>query len=245
MKYFCISEQVANYLQTYVVYRKRKIFVSPTGKTSELMPLIEKHSREKFLFPMSDVHDTNNSLIEQSNIPYTKAVMYRTVSNDFEKGAKFDFDVVILFTPSGVQALLKNVPNFAKKKIALGAMGPKTVKAISDAGLNLDITMTPETPSIVAAIDKYLEQAQKLEEEEAARKAEARKRAAEKGRLAAAEARKKRAEAKKVAEEEAKKKTESVTKKSTSAKKKTTTATKKASSTTKKTTTKKTATTKK
>lgn len=172
MKYFCVSEQVAYYLQNYVQYRKRRIFVSPTGKAEDLLPFLQKHSKEKYLFPMSDVHDMKNSIIEQSGVSYTKAVMYRTVSNDFGPDEKISFDMVVLFTPSGVQSLLKNFPDFKNKNILLGAMGSKTIAAIKQEGLRLDITTSPETPSMAAAIDKYLAQEQ-LREEKMAKEKEA------------------------------------------------------------------------
>ena len=172
MKYFCVSEKVANYLQKYVQYRKRKIFVSPTGKSPELVPFIVKHSKEKFLFPMSDVHDSNNSVIEQCGVPYTPAVMYRTVSNTFEKGEPFDYDMIILFTPSGVHSLKKSFPRFKQGDIVLGAMGPKTIETLKEAGLRLDITTSDKVPSMVTAIDKYLEKEARKEEREAKKQAE-------------------------------------------------------------------------
>ena len=172
MKYFCVSEKVANYLQKYVQYRKRKIFVSPTGKSPELVPFIVKHSKEKFLFPMSDVHDSNNSVIEQCGVPYTPAVMYRTVSNTFEKGEPFDYDMIILFTPSGVHSLKKSFPRFKQGDIVLGAMGPKTIETLKEAGLRLDITTSDKVPSMVTAIDKYLEKEARKEEREAKKHAE-------------------------------------------------------------------------
>ena len=167
MKYFCVSEKVANYLQKYVQYRKRKIFVSPTGKAPELIPFMVKHSKEKYLFPMSDVHDSNNSVIEQCGIPYTKAVMYRTVSNKFEKGEKFDYDMIILFTPSGVHSLKQSFPRFKQGDLLIGAMGPKTIEALKEAGLRLDVTTSEQVPSMVTAIDKFLEAEARREEREA------------------------------------------------------------------------------
>ena len=163
MKYFCLSQTVAHYLQKYIQYRKRKIFYSENGKVEELITLIEKHKKEKFLFPMSDVHDTKASLIEEHQIKYTPAIMYRTVSNDFEPGEPFDYDMIILFTPSGIKSLLHNFPNFVQGDIAIGGMGPKTVEEIKNSGLRLDITTSAKAPSIPAAIDQYLAKVQKEE----------------------------------------------------------------------------------
>lgn len=163
MKYFCLSQTVAHYLQKYIQYRKRKIFYSENGKVEELITLIEKHKKEKFLFPMSDVHDTKASLIEEHQIKYTPAIMYRTVSNDFEPGEPFDYDMIILFTPSGIKSLLSNFPNFVQGDIAIGCMGPKTVEEIKNSGLRLDITTSAKAPSMPAAIDLYLAKVQKEE----------------------------------------------------------------------------------
>ena len=116
MKYFCTSEAIALYLQKYIVYRKRKIFAGETGKLDDaaLMAYINKHSKEKFLLPVSDVHKDNLSIIEKIGIDYTKAVMYRTVSNDFGPDEAFDYDMLIFFSPAGVDSLMKNPPNSSR-----------------------------------------------------------------------------------------------------------------------------------
>lgn len=163
MKYFCLSQTVAHYLQKYIQYRKRKIFYSENGKVEELITLIEKHKKEKFIFPMSDVHDTKASLIDEHQIKYTPAIMYRTVSNDFQPGEPFDYDMIILFTPSGIKALVSNFPDFVQGDIALGGMGPKTVEEIKKQGFRLDVTTSPKAPSMPAAIDLYLAKVQREE----------------------------------------------------------------------------------
>lgn len=163
MKYFCLSQTVAHYLQKYIQYRKRKIFYSENGKIEELITLIEKHKKEKFIFPMSDVHDTKASLIDEHQIKYTPAIMYRTVSNDFQPGEPFDYDMIILFTPSGIKALVSNFPDFVQGDIALGGMGPKTVEEIKKQGFRLDITTSPKAPSMPAAIDQFLAKVQREE----------------------------------------------------------------------------------
>lgn len=162
MKYFCISETTAHYLQKYIVYRKRKIFYSETGKIDELLPIIEKHKKEKFIYPMSDVHDSSNSRLQALPIDYTPAVMYRTVSNDFKEGETLpqDYDMIIFFTPSGVKTLKADFPQFVQGDIAIGGMGGKTIREIEEQGLRLDVTVTPETRSMAAAIAKYLDEHQ-------------------------------------------------------------------------------------
>ena len=162
MKYFCVTEAIAVYLQKYIVYRKRKIFFGQTGKVEDLAVVIGKHPKEKYLIPVSDIHKEDLiSLLEAKKISYTKAVMYRTVSNDFEDNEKFDYDMLVFFSPSGISALLKNFPNFEQKDIKIGCFGPTTAKAIKDAGLRLDMEApTPEAPSITAALEMYLKKQQ-------------------------------------------------------------------------------------
>ncbi len=157
MKYFCLTESIALYLQKYIVYRKRKIFFGNTGKLDGLMPSILKHSGEKFLLPMSDVHnDEQTAILDANNINYTKAVMFRTVSNDFTDEEQFDYDMLVFFSPSGINSLLKNFPDFQQKDIKIGCFGPTTAKAVKEAGLRLDIEApTTEAPSMTAAIDNY------------------------------------------------------------------------------------------
>lgn len=178
MKYFCISEVVARYLQTYIVYRKRKIFFSENGKADGLIPLIEKHKKESFLYPVADVHDSKLNL-EAHGLENTKAVMYRTVSNPFPKDEPFDYDIVALFTPSGVKSLLESFPDFNQEKNGklLACMGVKTIEEVKNSGLHLDITTSPEHPSMAAAIGKYLEEAKKAEEKEARKAAREAKKA--------------------------------------------------------------------
>ena len=158
MKYFCTSEQVALYIQKYVQYRKRKVFFGATGKFIDLLPAIVKHSSEKYLAPMSDVHtDEIKDLLDSKKILHTEVVMYRTVSNDFTPEEKFDYDMLLFFSPAGISSLIKNFPNFEQKDIAIGCFGPTTAKAIKDAGLRLDLEApTVEAPSMTAALDKFI-----------------------------------------------------------------------------------------
>ena len=158
MKYFCTSEQVALYIQKYVQYRKRKVFFGATGKFADLMPAIVKHANEKYFVPMSDVHnDEIKNALDAKNITHTEAVMYRTVSNDFTEDEKFDYDMLLFFSPAGISSLMKNFPNFEQNEIAIGCFGPATAKAVKDAGLRLDLEApTVETPSMTAALDKFI-----------------------------------------------------------------------------------------
>lgn len=161
MKYFCTTESIALYLQKYIVYRKRKIFFGKTGKISDEQFLagITKNRGEKFLFPVSDMHDEDLSALDATGIDYTKAVMYRTVSNDFTPEEPLDYDMLLFFSPSGIESLKKNFPEFDQEKenVYIGTYGAPTAKAVTDAGLRLDYSApTPEYPSMTAALDAFL-----------------------------------------------------------------------------------------
>ncbi|MGL4851775.1 MAG: uroporphyrinogen-III synthase [Phocaeicola sp.] len=163
MKYFCTSEAVALYIQKYVQYRKRKVFFGATGKLAGLLPSIVKHSGEKFLVPVSDVHNAEiSTLLDSKKIKYTEAVMYRTVSNDFTPEEKFDYDMLLFFSPAGIQSLIKNFPDFEQDKIAIGCFGPSTAKAVKDAGLRLDLEApSVQAPSMTAALDQFIKERNK------------------------------------------------------------------------------------
>ena len=160
MKYFCVTEAVALYIQKYVQYRKRKIFFGATGKIEDLVPSIVKHKTEKYLVPMSDVHndDVKNPL-DKNNIQHTEAVMYRTVSNDFTSDEEFDYDMLVFFSPAGVTSLKKNFPDFNQKEIKIGTFGSTTAQAVRDAGLRLDLEApTVQAPSMTAALDMFIKE---------------------------------------------------------------------------------------
>ena len=158
MKYFGISETVALYIQKYVQYRKRKVFFGSTGKWPELVTVMAKHKTEKYLVPLSDVHnDDVAQMLNAKKLNHKECVMYRTISNDFPANESFDFDMVVLFTPAGVESLLKNFPSFDQGSTRLACFGPATKKAMEDAGLRCDLSApTPEARSMTAAIEMHL-----------------------------------------------------------------------------------------
>lgn len=163
MKYFCTTESIALYLQKYTLYRKRKIFHGNTGKLDDLIPSLTKHNKENYLYIVSDVHKetVNAEMLDKAKIRYTKAVMYRTVSNDFTPEEAFDYDMLLFFSPAGIDSLLKNFPDFNQGDIRIGCFGASTAKAVADAGLRLDIEApSPKAPSITAALDLYLKENQ-------------------------------------------------------------------------------------
>ena len=147
MKYFCVTETIALYIQKYVQYRKRKIFFGETGRVDDLVP-------------MSDVHnDSLSNLLDAKKLQHKECIMYKTVSNDFtpEEVKNFDYDMLIFFSPAGIESLTKNFPNFKQGKIAIATFGPTTAKAAKDAGLRLDIEApTEKYPSMTGALLHYL-----------------------------------------------------------------------------------------
>ena len=160
MKYFCVTETIALYIQKYVQYRKRKVFFGNTGKIDDLLPTMIKHKTEKYLVPMSDVHnDSISKLLDSRKLLHTECVMYKTVSNDFtdEEIKTFDYDMLLFFSPAGIESLTKNFPNFDQGNIAIGTFGPATAKAVHDAGfLFNDAATTEKYPSMTGALQHYL-----------------------------------------------------------------------------------------
>ena len=135
-----------------------EVFFGQTGKIDDLLPAMVKHKTEKYLVPMSDVHnDEIANLLDSKKLTHKEVVMYRTVSNDFQEGEDFDYNMLIFFSPSGIHALLKNFPDFEQKDIAIGTFGPATAQAARDAGLRLDLEApSPQYPSITAALDDFI-----------------------------------------------------------------------------------------
>jgi len=157
MKYFCISEATAYYLQKYIVYRKRKIFHS-TGRFADLVDVLKKHKEEKYLVPLSDIHKQEiPSLLNKNKINYTKAILYRTVSSDLSDLKDVNYDVLVFFSPSGIKSLFQNFPDFKQNETKIASFGPATAKAVKDAGLRLDIQAPmPQAPSMAMALEQFI-----------------------------------------------------------------------------------------
>ena len=162
MKYFCISESTAYYLQKYVQYRKRKIF---HGKQTfhDLIDVIRKHKDEKYLYPCTDIHKEDiPEILDKHSIQYTKAVLYKTVCSDLSDLDNVTYDVIVFFSPSGITSLFKNFPKFKQNKTRLAAFGPTTAKAMIDAGLKVNIQAPkPGTPSMTMALEEYIKEVNK------------------------------------------------------------------------------------
>lgn len=174
MKYFCKSEQVALYIQKYVQYRKRKVFFPTTGKVSDLIPIMEKHKTENYFVPQSSAHnDEMKNMLDAAGLKHDEAVMYYTVSNDFQPGEPFDYNMLVFFSPEGIHSLVKNFPNFDQGKVAIACLGQKTIEAAEEAGLRVDMKPTPELRSVPAIIEDFIKHHSK--EEMASKKAAASK----------------------------------------------------------------------
>jgi uroporphyrinogen-III synthase len=162
MKYFCISEATAFYLQKYVQYRKRKIF---SGKQNfkDLLEIIQKHKNERFLLPCSDIHKLSLvKLLDDSKVNYTKAVIYTTVASDLSDVDIDDYDLLVFFSPAGVKSLFKNFEEYKQNHTLIGAFGPTTTKAVKEAGLKINIPAPTKTAlSMTMAIEEYLQEANK------------------------------------------------------------------------------------
>jgi len=160
MKYFGISEAVAHYIQKYVQYRKRKVSFGTTGKWPDLVQVMAKHKAEKYLIPQSDVHnDEAHQLLEAKKLKHTECVMYRTMSNDLSVEELADIDMIVLFTPAGVQSLQKNFPSFPKERVKLACFGTATAKALTEAGFDIELEApSAKAPSMTGCLDLYLEE---------------------------------------------------------------------------------------
>jgi uroporphyrinogen-III synthase len=157
MKYFCTSESIAVYLQKYIVYRKRKIFFGQ--KTMEdLIDTLVKHKDEKYLFPTSTVHnDEIPALLGQYNLNFTKAYFYKTLNADLKHLTLNEYDMMVFYSPAGIDSLFNNFPDFVQGESYIGIFGPNTAKAAESAGLRIDLRVpSPEFPSMTMALDKFL-----------------------------------------------------------------------------------------
>ncbi len=162
LKYFCISESTALYLQKYIQYRKRKIFFGKQT-AADLAEVLKKHSSEKFLYPCSDVatEDTMRFL-EKNGYDYTKAVLFKTVVSDLSDLAEVFYDVIAFFSPSSIQSLFQNFPDFKQNNTRIAVFGANTLKAVEDADLIADIAApSPEAPSMTMAIENYIKKSNK------------------------------------------------------------------------------------
>ena len=160
MKYFCITENVAFYLQKYIVYRKRKIFHGK-AKFQDLIDVIVKHREDSFFVPLSEPHNAEiPELLVKNNIKFTIGTLYKTISSHFSNNPKdFDYDILVFYSPSGIKSLKENFPDFVQGDIKIAAFGPTTATAVEQEGLRLDINApNPKAPSMTMALDNFLKE---------------------------------------------------------------------------------------
>ncbi|SKB54480.1 uroporphyrinogen-III synthase [Salegentibacter holothuriorum] len=162
LKYFCLSEAVAYYLQKYVVYRKRKIYV---GKRTfaDLSPLIKKYKNEKFLLPSSDMLKPDvPKTLNKLGVEWKQATFYKTVVSDLSNLRNVTYDILVFFSPSGIKSLFENFPDFEQKQTKIAVFGNTTIKAAKEHGLTVNIKApTPDTPSMTMALQKYITEVNK------------------------------------------------------------------------------------
>ena len=163
MKYFCISEQTANYLQKYIVVRKRKIFTG--SRTAEdLIEILKKHKNEKYLFPCSSIRKEDiPNFLQDNGYEYSEAVIYETVASDLSDLDNVLYDIIAFYSPSGINSLFVNFPDYKQNDTRMAVFGPTTAKAATDANLVLDIEAPqPNAPSMTGALELYIKKANKL-----------------------------------------------------------------------------------
>ena len=157
MKYFCVSEATAYYLQKYIVYRKRKIFYG-NGQINDLTEIMNKHKDENFLLPLSAAHKEEiPALLKKLNFNFSKAILYRTECSDLSDLADVNYDILVFYSPSGIKSLFQNFPDFKQNDTKIASFGAKTAKAAEEAGLRLDITAPqPQAPSMTMALENFI-----------------------------------------------------------------------------------------
>lgn len=162
MKYFCQSEAIAFYLQKYIVYRKRKIYIGEK-EINDLTPYLKKHKDEKYLLPSSDVLNPDvPNFLNEMNLNWERGILCRTVSSDLSDLTEVKYDILVFFTPSGIKSLFENFPTFKQDNTRIAVFGKTTVQAAKELGLRIDIEVpTPETPSMTMALEKYVKEANK------------------------------------------------------------------------------------
>jgi len=162
MKYFCVSEATAKYLQKYIVIRKRKLFVGERTAT-DLLPLIKKYPNEKYIYPCSDIHRTDlTDFMHDNGYNIKEAVIYQTVASELNDIQIKNYDMLCFFSPSGIESLFKNFPDFVQENTRIGVFGPTTARIAKEMGLKVDIEApSPNAPSMAGAIEQYLKTSNK------------------------------------------------------------------------------------
>lgn len=158
MKYFCINESIAYYIQKYIIYRKRKIFYAENGTIDQVIEMLKKHEVTEVLLPVADIHKpTIYNKLKRNKFKVTKAVLYRTVNSDIKHLNINDYNLIVFFSPAGVTSLKENFPDYVQGTTRIAGFGTETAKIIKKEGLKLDIKVpTKKFPSMTMAINDYL-----------------------------------------------------------------------------------------
>ncbi|PIQ48004.1 MAG: uroporphyrinogen-III synthase [Cytophagales bacterium CG12_big_fil_rev_8_21_14_0_65_40_12] len=164
MKYFCISDQTANYLQKYIVVRKRKIFTG-SRTAQDLIEILKKHKNEKYIFPCSNIRKEDIPVfLEEQNYHFTEAIIYETVASDLSDLDDVLYDIIAFYSPSGINSLFVNFPKFKQNNTRIAVFGPTTAQAAREAGLIIDIEAPlPNAPSMTGALELYIKKANNLD----------------------------------------------------------------------------------
>ena len=162
-KYFCISDQTANYLQKYITVRKRKVYTGERN-AADLLEVLKKHKNESFLYPCSDIRREDiPNFLEENRYNHAVIVLYRTVASDLSDLENVNYDIIAFFSPSGLSSLFKNFPDFKQNKTRIAAFGATTAQAVKDQGLMLDIEAPmPNAPSMAGALEEYIKRVNNL-----------------------------------------------------------------------------------
>jgi len=157
VKYFCVNESIGNYISKYIQVRKRKVFVGK-GTETELFPLFKNHSKDKYLFPCSDWRKQDiEKFMKKSKIVFKEAFFYRIGSSNLSDLSNVNYDIIAFFSPADIRSLFENFPDFLQNNTKIAGFGATTLKAIKDAKLTINIQApTPETPSMVMALDRFI-----------------------------------------------------------------------------------------
>ena len=163
MKYFCISEAIANYLQKFIVYRKRKVFVGKRHMSDLAVPIKKHKEKESFLLPISNLGKKDVvDWLNENEVEFQEAMMYRTVSSDLSDLADITYDVLVFFSPLGIKSLYENFPEFQQNETRMAIYGNSTKRAVEDRGLIINIPApAPGIPSMSMALEKYLQESNK------------------------------------------------------------------------------------
>ena len=161
-KYFCVSEAIAHYLQNFITYRKRKIFIGEQSFAS-LIPLMKKFPESKFLYPCSNVlKERPNPSLEKSGLEYTKAQMYKVVCSDLSDLSDVKYDILVFFSPTGITSLKQNFPDFEQNETRIAVFGKTTLNSLKENKLIADIVVPNKTAtSMSMALDQYIKEANK------------------------------------------------------------------------------------